>query len=229
MQNPPRARGLGMLMLVAGLLTACGAASSASVPSVAAVPNASVAAPSTLQLDPPSPSPSASATIKPATPRPQAQSPTVISATARPQAESPTAKPTPPKPTGVEFSIAGYDPTNQGNDSELTPEVSWKTPRADGFTIKVYGVNECVIQQESSPCLVPGTPLPKDSLDLIAEAPASAGFVDWTWPNWGFLEDGLMAHDGTTYYSVVVAAYDASGHSTFAIAATSDYCRDCGY
>jgi hypothetical protein len=72
----------------------------------------------------------------------------------------------------------------------------------------------------SGPCLVEHTPLPGSVRTLLATAPASHGEVSWTWTGTFDCEGPGPAYDpsGTAYYAIVLAAYNAAGHSIFAIA-----------
>ena len=95
----------------------------------------------------------------------------------------------------------------------------------------MFGVTACLpkVEKNHSPCLVRNTPLPASVRDLLAKAPASKGRVSWTWPNWENAGGAVMAHDGTDYWSLVVAAYNEAGHSRFVIVETGEYCPICTY
>ena len=128
------------------------------------------------------------------------------------------------------MEIQGSDPRNEGYDTNLTTTVSWAAPREEGVTIKVYGVDRCFAKHDGEPCLVRNTPLPKGALRLIAQAPGTAGKLSWTWPSWDDVGGAVMSPPGgPVYWSVVIAAYDASGHSKFAIVQTSIRCATCTY
>ena len=103
-------------------------------------------------------------------------------------------------------------------------------PRSEGVEIKVYGVTECIAMPEdpspgtTGPCLVKGTLLPGSVRTLLATAPASDGDVHWTWT--GSSTAATLAWPttrGPEYPAVVLAAYGASGHSIFAIAAPGSW------
>ncbi|HET7474317.1 MAG TPA: hypothetical protein VFJ71_14430 [Candidatus Limnocylindrales bacterium] len=117
----------------------------------------------------------------------------------------------------------------------MTMTVTWRTPRTTGVEIRVFGVTQCFPApadsgKDDGPCLVEHTPLPEAVRRLVADAPASAGVAKWTWPGWENIGSSvMMGPDGTTYESVVIAAYNASGHSIFAIAAPGYWCSDCTY
>jgi hypothetical protein len=161
------------------------------------------------------PIPAATATSPTATLKPKA--------TSKPASQTP--RPVPPKPRGVKFD----EQRRVGNDAsstKITQTVTWRTPRGEDVEIRVYGVTECIAQPEdptpghSGPCLVVGTPLPASARTLLAKAPASDGLVRWSWR--GTFECGeprpAYDPDGPAYRAVVLAAYNGSGHSTFAIA-----------
>jgi len=163
------------------------------------------------------PTASPSITITPASPSP--------SATPQPTAE-PTPVTVPPKPTGVTFDQQVRQ-SDDGQVAEITQTITWEAPRAEGVEIRVYGVTECIAEPAdpppgtSGPCLVEHTPLPASVRTLLATVPASDGVVSWTWMEAGYEcgEPGFYDPDGPAYRAVVLAAYSASGHSIFAIAA----------
>jgi hypothetical protein len=149
--------------------------------------------------------------------------------------DEPDSKPTPiavpPKPTGVEFdehrSGEGGDPQL----TEITQTITWQAPRSVDVEIRVYGVLECIAEPKDpepntrGPCLVAGTPLPASTRTLLATAPASDGSVRWSWT--GTFDcgepDPAFDPDGPRYRAIVLAAYNASGHSIFAIAAPGSW------
>jgi hypothetical protein len=189
------------------ILVACAAGPSASdkpTPSAAAmIPTATL--------------PRADQTALPASPR--------LSAT-RPPSPQPTSVPEPTKPAGVSFREE-LPASNEGEAGEFSQTVTWRAPRTEGVEIRVYGVTECIAEppdpapDTSGPCLVEHTALPASVRTLLATAPASDGAVRWTWmdvpPDCG-TGDLAFDPDGPRYHAVVLAAYNTSGHSIFAIA-----------
>lgn len=180
----------------------------------------------------PSPSPMALATSAPsattppaATDSPQSLSPPPASNSPAPTTSpKPPPNPPPPKPTGVEFDTQVHANADK-SVAEITQTVTWRAPRTNGVTISVYGITKCIGQPAnpspatSGPCLVEHTPLPASVRRLLATTPASAGSASWTWSEEIGCDIGLPnAPDGPAYYAVVLAAYDASDHSIFAIA-----------
>jgi hypothetical protein len=137
----------------------------------------------------------------------------------------------PPEPIGVDFreDVRCLDP---GCDrAETTQTVTWRGPLMAGVELRVYGVTECLAEPAhpepgaSGPCLVEHTPLPASVLTLLATAPASAGRVAWSWTAETGCEVGPFGSDpeGPWYSAITVAAYDATGHSVFAIAAPGEW------
>ena len=200
---------VGLAVIVAGVIAACGATGA---PSPAPVLTPTDAATTVTA----SPTTTASTSLAP-TDLPQSPSP------APTPSPLPTPVPVPPKPTGVSF-----DEKRVGDDApsaEITQTVSWGAPRSEGVEIRVYGVTECVARPANpspdtqGPCLVEHTPLPASVRTLLATAPASDGAVSWSWTGTFDCELGL-GYDprGPAYHAVVLAAYGASGHSIFAIA-----------
>lgn len=167
---------------------------------------------------------------QPATPQAPSPSPTprptpkaTPKATPKP---TPTPVPVPPKPTGVKFHADADCSGTECSRTKVTQTVLWKAPRAKGVEIRVYGVTECLAVPahpkpgKNGPCLVEHTSLPGSVRTLLAKAPASAGWVSWSWTEEdGGCDVGIPADPvGPGYYSVVIAAYSASGHSIFVIA-----------
>ena len=145
----------------------------------------------------------------------------------------PTLKPTPvsepPTPTGVSFDKQVREIV-AGQRDEVTYTVTWRAPRSEGVQIRVYGVTECLAEPtlppapSSGPCLVEHTPLPASVRTLLATAPASDRVVSWSWTTEGDCYIGLENDpNGPAYYAVVVAAFSASGHSDFVIAAPGSW------
>lgn len=145
-------------------------------------------------------------------------------ATAKPTLQTPI--PVPPKPSGVKFD----EQKRMGSDASstmITQTIRWGTPRSADVEIKVYGVTECIAMPKdpapntTGPCLATGTRLPASVRTLLATASASEGAVSWTWT--GEFEcgesDPAYNPQGPEYHAVVLAAYNTSGHSLFAIAA----------
>lgn len=139
----------------------------------------------------------------------------------------PTPVPEPPKPTGVTFD----EQVRVSDDeafAEITQTVTWREPRSEGVEIRVYGVTECIAEPASpppatsGPCLVEHTPLPASVRRLLATAPASDGVVSWTWTEETGCNPGPFSGE---YSAIVLAAYSASGHSIFAIAAPGGWWR----
>jgi hypothetical protein len=114
-----------------------------------------------------------------------------------------------------------------GTPGRFIQSVTWRTPRTEGVEVRVYGVTECIAEPSdpapdtSGPCLVEHTALPASVRTLLATAPASDGAVRWAWtdipPECG-TGDLAFDPDGPRYHAVVLAAYNTSGHSIFAIA-----------
>jgi hypothetical protein len=179
------------------------------------------------QSPPPSASTaSAGQSIAPTSPSPSADVAVVASPT-------PTATPLkpPPAPKGVKLTTKGSDPGNVGYDTKMTLTVSWASPTSDGTQIRVFGVEDCMPPpgKDPAPCLTKNTPLPPSARKLVAKAPAAKGKVTWTWPAWEDIAGNVASDGHTTYASIVVAAYNAAGHSRFVIVQTGEFCSGCTY
>ncbi len=198
--------------ILAGVMAAC-AASNAPSPSSDGAPTQATGA----------------ATARPTTTPMTSPGPTLSQRSLGPSATYPAATPAPvdvpPKPAGVKFDTQAVGRDELGQYADITQTVTWRTPRNDGVEIRVYGVTKCIAEPRhpapdtSGPCLVTGTPLPASVRRLLGKGPASDGAVRWSWTEETGCDIGLPNDpDGPTYYAVVLAAYNASGHSIFAIA-----------
>jgi hypothetical protein len=144
-------------------------------------------------------------------------------------APSSAPNPVPPKPVGVKFDEKVLE-SDDGSMAKITQTVRWRTPRCEGVEIRVYGVTECIARPRdpapntSGLCLVTRTALPASVRTLLGRAPASAGLVSWSWTEETGCDIGL-ANDpgGPTYDAIVLAAYNVSGNSIFAIAEPGDW------
>ena len=212
---------LGRTFAIAACL-AVAACQSTLTPSPSAVPSSTV---------PSSPS-DAAGPLDTATPPAASASAVPTASFPPPPTSRPTPKATaatvPAKPTGVTFTTDSVKlPRPTGTDEikyQETHTVRWKAPRTEGVEIRVYGVTECLSEPSnpppgtSGPCLVEHTLLPPSVMVLAATAPAAAGEISWIAP---FYYDCLgppVGPDGLDYWAIVIAAYNADGHSIFAIA-----------
>jgi hypothetical protein len=164
-----------------------------------------------------------------ASPEPPGATTTTLPATPEPTA-TPLALAVPRPPSGATFKITYPSKTK----NKMT--VTWAGPRAKGVEIRVYGVMRCISIPSSTPegsegpCLVEHTPLPPSVRKLIGKAPASTGKLSWTWPNWENIgADVVVSPDGTSFASIVIAAYNDAGHSKFIIVAPGSWCGGCTY
>ena len=194
---------------LAGVIAACGATGAPSAP-VDGTPIQAAGATNVRPTTTPVTSPGAQRSLSPSTTQ---------------QAATPTPLDVPPKPAGVKFDTQAIERDESGQYADVTQTVTWRTPRSDGVEIRVYGVTRCIAEPRdpapdtSGPCLVTGTPLPESVRTLLGTAPASKGAVSWSWTEETGCDIGLPNDpEGPQYHSVVLAAYNASGHSIFAIA-----------
>lgn len=146
-----------------------------------------------------------------------------------------TAATVPEKPTGVTFETDVMElPGPTGTDQitfQVTHTVRWEAPRTAGVEIRVYGVTECLSEPSSpspgtsGPCLIEHTRLPASVMALAASAPASAGEISWIAPMYYECAGPPVGPDGLDYQAIVIAAYNAAGHSIFAIANPGEWWR----
>ncbi len=144
------------------------------------------------------------------------------------RSSAPAAATVPAKPTGVTFKTDVVElPGPTGTDEityQATHIVRWKAPLTAGVEIRVYGVTECLSEPSdpspgtSGPCLVEHTQLPPSVMALAATATAAAGEISWVAPSYYECAGPPVGPDGLDYHAIVVASYNAAGHSIFAIA-----------
>jgi hypothetical protein len=238
---------LGRAFAIAACL-AVAACQSTLTPSPSAVPSST--APSSpsdaaAPLDTATP-PAASASAVPTAsfpPPPTSASAVPTASVPQPSLPPPTSRPTPKataatvpaKPTGVTFTTDSVElPRPTGADEieyQVTHTVRWKAPRTEGVEIRVYGVTECLSEPSnpppgtSGPCLVEHTLLPPSAMALAATAPAAAGEISWIAPRYWMCAGPPVGPDGLDYQAIVIAAYNAAGHSIFAIADPGEWWR----
>lgn len=215
---------LGRVFTIA-ICVAVAACQSTSAPNPSAFPSS--AAPS-LPSDAAASLGTATPSLAPASAAPTASIPP------RPTREA-TAATVPAKPTGVTFTSDSVElPAPTGTEEvayQVRHTVRWKAPRTDGVEIRVYGVTECLSEPSSpppgtaGPCLVEHTLLPPSVMALAATAPAAAGEISWIAPFYYDCAGPPVGPDGLDYHSIVIAAYNAAGHSIFAIANPGEWWR----
>jgi hypothetical protein len=162
---------------------------------------------------PPSPSPSQ-------TPRP-----TTTAAPVQP----------PPEPTGVTFTTEPVELAGPTGSDTITYTVKhtirWKAPRTQDVEIRAYGIIECLAAPDDpapgavGKCLVEATRLPASARVLAATASSAEGEISWIAPFSNECSGRPVGIDGRDYYSIVIAAYDSAGQSSFAIAYPGDWIR----
>lgn len=160
---------------------------------------------------------------------------TPASTSPEPTPTSTPAPPVPAKPTGVTFTTDSVElPGPNGTDEityQVTHTVRWMSPHAEGVEVRVYGVTECLSEPSnpppgsSGPCLVEHTQLPASVMVLAAVAPAAAGEISWIAPFYHECAGPPVGPDGRDFQAIVVAAYNAAGHSIFAIAHPGSWWR----
>ena len=216
--------GAVVVAVLAAVLAGCEATPTPSVASLVASSPPAIALTTATPTDTPSP-----------TPRP----------TPRPTAK-PTPLATPPAPVAVKIKRQGCF-TGPSPDGVLTGQcvttVKWNAPLTKGTEIRVYGITECLPAGMDDGTLVAGSCLIRHQalwpqiLKLIAKAPASNGRVSWTGPAWQdnvqtnepqFRAYGVDRHDDDIYFAIVLAAYNAAGHSKFIIADAGTWCYKAG-
>ena len=195
-----------LLAFLGMTLAACGAGAASVNPATQPTGVTQVTQPPVIVT--PAVTPKPAPPTEPPTPKPTPR----LTATPTPK---PTSAPVPPKPSALFYSPCcgegNWDPSS----------LSWEKPRTKGVELRVYGVTTCFPAGDRSveTCLREHVTLPDDIGVLLAKGPASTGKLSW---QQGEGEgEGCVAEylskNGTPFYSIVVAAYNASGHSIFAI------------
>jgi hypothetical protein len=219
---------LGRVLAIATCV-AVAACQTTSSPSASALPSSTA----------PSPPSNAAAPLDTATPPPTRDSALPTISIPPPPTPRPTPKATaatvPAKPTGVTFKTDVVEiPGPTGADEityQVTHTVRWKAPHTAGVEIRVYGVTECLSEPgnpspgTSGPCLVEQTQLPASVMALATSAPATAGEISWIAPFYYECAGPPVGPDGLDYHAIVIAAYNAAGHSIFAIADPGEWWR----
>ena len=152
-----------------------------------------------------------------------------------------TDKPT-PSPTGVKITRKGCYTGPVGSDVSLgtcTTTIRWKQPLAKGTEIRIYGVTTCLSANQvadGGSCLNKHTSVPVAERRLIVRAPASRGKATWTGPasldnvvevdsgGARYRAFGVARQGDHLYFAIMLAAYDAAGHSEFAIVDAGNWC-----
>ena len=88
----------------------------------------------------------------------------------------------------------------------------------------MYGITKCFrTDAPDGPCLREHTTLPDDTRVLLGKGPASKGELSFFFQGLHTVETqegctyGYLSANGTPFSSIVVAAYNASGHAIFEI------------
>jgi len=221
---------LGRAFLVATCLAVAACSTGAGPIQSGLTPDPSAVPPSTASSSPSDAAASAGTGIPPMA----AESP-LASASPATTPPSTSAATAPAKPTGVTFTTDSVELAGPTGTDEVTYQVThtvrWKAPRTEGVEIRVYGVTECLSKPSdpppgtSGPCLVEHTLLPPSVMVLAASAPAAAGEISWIAPFHYECAGPPVGPDGLDYQAIVIAAYNAAGHSIFAIAHPGDWWR----
>jgi hypothetical protein len=136
----------------------------------------------------------------------------------------------PPKPNTTFTSVSKTE-NPDGSETDVD-SITWTEP--DGFAteFRLYGVKSCLnasAKTDGQPCLVKGMALPTGSLGLIQKFDAATRSVTLTHHITGGECGNTVWCTTPDYYAVVLGAYNAYGHSVFAIVTSSKVCYGCVY
>jgi len=135
----------------------------------------------------------------------------------------------PPRPTTT-FKVLPFE--DPGEDTGMGTErdkITWTSPAGYATEFRLYGVVGCLQSSRANdgkPCLVEGMSLPAGSLELIKKARGDARSMTLETEYTASDACGLMFWCGD-YGALVMSAYNAHGHSRFAIVASMDVCWAC--
>jgi hypothetical protein len=188
-------------------------------------------------------------------------SPAMPTPSSRPtQVATPTPRPTPKRPTGMRLAADYYScegivlGPEDSCDEWATGEyrITWKTPRAKGLEVRVFGVTECLsndiygawidggwclrqawandiygVLVDGGPYTLEHTAIPPELLVPLAKAKAANGRVVFDVEDFGLdgFWDPFGAEDGTAMFAIVAAVYDTDGQrSPLTVVFSSHYC-----
>jgi len=137
----------------------------------------------------------------------------------------------PPKPVTT-FTVLPDRPSDADADTGMGIErdkIAWTSPDGYATEFRLYGVIGCPNaspETDGAACLVEHTSLPSGSLDLIKKAGSRSRSMTLETTFTPDASCGVMFWCGT-YGALVLSAYNAYGHSKFAIVATENVCWEC--
>ncbi len=135
------------------------------------------------------PVPSVAPTVLPSpalSPSPLPSSSPSLEAVASP---SPTPDPAAPAaPTNTRFVLVKATVAKDGFTTTDHYRATWSEPDGAATTFRIYGVTDCIrdsAENDNTPCVIAGTPIPASKLVLLATAPGTArtSNVTWTFTN----------------------------------------------
>ncbi|MEO5939839.1 MAG: hypothetical protein ABIZ72_02870 [Candidatus Limnocylindrales bacterium] len=134
----------------------------------------------------------------------------------------------PPRPTTTFTASAGPGDGDTGGGTEID-KITWTSPPGYATEFRLYGLIGCLNQSpqtDGKPCLVAGMSLPAGGLELIRKAGGQSRSMTLTTQYTADDSCGLAFWCGT-YGALVLSAYNAYGHSKFAIVASQTVCWEC--
>jgi hypothetical protein len=152
---------------------------------------------------------------------------TTIKASAKPRAAVYAV--VPPKPGEATFTVVSRKTHDDGGSTEVD-RISWVAPTGYATEFRLYGVKACPNDSEEhdgEPCLVEGTRLNAGWLTLIKKVDGSSRSV---------LIRNEVPPDAcgptlwcSPYFALVLGAFNAYGHSVYAIPISTTVCFGCTY
>ena len=135
----------------------------------------------------------------------------------------------PPRPGSVAMKVVSEDYADDDSFTGVT-SFTWTSPKGYAKEFRLYGVIGCPndsAKTEGEPCLVEHTPLDGSKMKLLKKVDGSARSIKLrTVVAPGKCAEGFFC---TPYRSLVLGAFNAYGHSVYAIVATQENyeCYEC--
>jgi hypothetical protein len=137
----------------------------------------------------------------------------------------------PPRPGSVKFEeISTRDDPDEPGLMIRTDRIRWTAPKGYATEFRLYGVTSCPNEapdHDGQPCLVEHMSLAKDELRLIETADGDERSMTIA----NGIPDGLCGPTlfCSDYNALVLGAFNAYGHSVYAIVVSNEICHTCVY
>lgn len=135
----------------------------------------------------------------------------------------------PPMPI-TKFASISKTTNADGSETDVD-RITWTEPAGVATEFRLYGVTKCLNESaktDGQKCLVAHMTLPAGTLKLIQTVSGTTRSITMT----HVVPQGECGNDlwcTTGYFALVLGAYNAYGHSVFAIPVSSEVCYQCVY